>query len=155
MSEYKIDEQEWKSWPKAVMMRRDWTTNGHDHRKEVRRYVPDDESETLRREVNRLRSAIKCLESRLRDSYRSDSRLDKWAERLRGRIHDIARDRDKLTAENAKLLELVRKQDALTKAVYAYLAGGERSLDDFNVMMNANAQVLILKRELGIEVEDV
>jgi septal ring factor EnvC (AmiA/AmiB activator) len=107
MSEYKIDEQEWKSWPKAVMMRRDWTTNGHDHRKEVRRYVPDDESETLRREVNRLRSTIKCLEGRLRDSYRSDRRLDKLVERLRGRIHDIARDRDKLTAENAKLRKLI------------------------------------------------
>lgn len=57
-------------------------------------------------------------------------------------------------AENAKLRELVHKQDALTKAVHAYWAGGEVSLDDFNVMMNLNAQVLKLMRELGIEVDD-
>lgn len=60
----------------------------------------------------------------------------------------------KLDAENAKLRELVHKQDALTKAVHAYWAGGEESLDDFNVMMNLNAQVLKLMCELGIEVDD-
>jgi len=60
---------------------------------------------------------------------------------------------DALESENAKLRELVHKQDALTKAVHAYWAGGERSLDDFNVMMDANAQVLALMRELRIEVE--
>lgn len=46
---------------------------------------------------------------------------------------------DALDKENAKLRELVHKQDALTKAVHAYWAGSERSLDEFNVMMDANA----------------
>jgi len=63
-------------------------------------------------------------------------------------------DYEKVTAENDKLRELARKQDALTKAVHAYWAGGEGSLDDFNVMMGANAQVLSLMRELGIEADD-
>lgn len=61
---------------------------------------------------------------------------------------------EKLQAENAKLRELVHKQDALTKAVHAYWAGSERSLDEFNAMMDANAQVLALMRELGIEVPE-
>lgn len=66
--------------------------------------------------------------------------------------HYDMRESDELQRENDKLRELVHKQDALTKAVHVYWAGGERSLDDFNVMMHANAQVLALMRELRIEV---
>lgn len=65
-------------------------------------------------------------------------------------LAEIASD---LKTENCKLRELAHKQYALTKAVHAYWAGGRRSLDDFNVMMDANAQVLTLMRELGIEVD--
>lgn len=65
MSEYKIDLQDWKSWPKAVMVRRDWTTNGHDHRREVRRYVPD--------EIARDRDVLKDENAKLRELL-----LDVW-----------------------------------------------------------------------------
>lgn len=84
------------------------------------------------RELRRARMEIDLLKT-LRDGFRADAQ--------------------KYKAENAKLRELVHKQDALTKAVHAYWADGERSLDDFNVMMNANAQVLTLMRELGVEID--
>lgn len=118
MSEYKIDEQEWKSWPKAIMMRRDWTTNGHDHRKEVRRYVPDDESETLRRDRDKLtsdnaklREQMKRLITLLRNDYDIDASWDGlrklWSiELTEGGC--LMRDRAcKAEDENAKLRKLV------------------------------------------------
>lgn len=54
-------------------------------------------------------------------------------------------------AENARLRALSQLQDELAKAVHKYWASSERSLDDFNAMMDANNKVLTLMSELGIE----
>lgn len=82
------------------------------------------------RELRRARMELDLLRT-LREEFRADAQRYK--------------------AENDKLRELVHKQDALTKAVYEYWSGGERSLDDFSAMMYVNAQVLTLMQELGIE----
>ena len=141
MSEYKIDGQDWKSWPKAVMVRRDWTTNGHDHRREVRRYVPDDEATELQSEIRFLHGVVKSLERRFRRDAKAESRGSERVERLRGRVHEIARDRDMLNAENAKLRELCAD-------LYAEMI-------TYSKAPNYNASVWAPKlRELGVEVTE-
>jgi hypothetical protein len=114
--------------------------------------LASEEFEQLESENASLRGAVQGL-GELCDQYKTENdKLRKFAKIDTEDIDTMSCLVDDLRAENAKLRELVHKQDALTKAVHAYWAGGERSLDDFNVLMDANAQVLTLMSELGIEV---
>lgn len=112
MGEYRVDTQDWQRWPKALIMRRVWSTNGHNRHREVRRYVPDGYAKEVEHKNANLRHMMEyytdwahdeVLKARGRENMERAS-----ADRLRNRIQEISADRDRLKAENEKLRELVR-----------------------------------------------
>lgn len=107
---YMVDIQDWTHWPRALIMRHVWTTNGHDRRREVRRYIPEEQTDELRDEVRYLKSDNRYLKDRIHDMREDFKRQTdvETCDRLRGRLHEVAADRDRIKAENAKLRELVR-----------------------------------------------
>lgn len=136
MDEYRVDMQDWKRWPKALIMRRVWSTNGHNRHREVRRYVPDGYAKEVEHENANLRHMMEYYTDWAHDEVLKargrESRERASADRLRDRIHEIAADRDRLKelleesehdesmawdrtckaeAENAKLRELVSLMD--------------------------------------------
>jgi len=115
MDEYHVDRQDWRRWPKALIMRRVWSTNGHNRHREVRRYVPEGHAAEVERENESLRKMVEHYRSwtygEVLDARRRENRERASADRLRERNHDIAADRERLKAENAKLRELVGLMD--------------------------------------------
>lgn len=101
--EYRVDTQRWTKWPKALIMTHEWSTNGHDRRIEQRRYVPDDYATKLEMENSRVKAQAeyqkKLADEELEEAHEIRHNID----RLRERVHEIAADRDRIKAENAKL----------------------------------------------------
>ena len=147
MDEYHVDMQDWRRWPKALIMRRVWSTNGHNRHREVRRYVPEGYAAEVERKNANLRHMAEyytdwahdeVLKARRRESMERAS-----SDRLRDRIHEISADRDRLKAENEKLKQLARDIWHELDAATQYDAGGWRGI----VFELANSM-----RDLGIEV---
>ena len=101
--EYRVDTQRWQKWPKALIMTHEWSTNGHDRRIEQRRYVPDNYAVQLEMENCRIKVNAeyqkKLADVELEEAHEIRHNID----RLRERVHEIAADRDRIKAENAKL----------------------------------------------------
>lgn len=113
------------------------------------------ENEKLQAENKNLIANYEMLSVSYMDSKRASEHLFTDLKRYKSLLRAKLPERElMLIDEIMKLRELAHKQDALTKAVHGYWAGGEGSLDEFNAMMDANAQVLALMRELGIEVPE-
>lgn len=109
MSEYHVDMQDWQRWPKALIMRRVWSTNGHNRHREVRRYVPDGYAKEVEAENATLQHMAEYCMDYARDEIlkarNNENRERASADRLRDRVHEISADRDRLKAENEKLRE--------------------------------------------------
>lgn len=105
--EYRVDTQRWTRWPKALIMTHEWSTNGHDRRLEQRRYVPDNYAAQLEMENGRIKAQAnyqkKLADVELEEAHAIRHNIT----RLRDRVHEVAADRDRIKAENAKLRELV------------------------------------------------
>ena len=140
--EYRVDTQRWSRWPKALIMTHEWSTNGHDRRLEQRRYVPDNYAAQLEMESSRIKANAeyqkKLADVELEEAHAIRHNID----RLRDRVHEIAADRDRIKAENAKLRELLVW--AVEVADDYYYCSGVK--DDLDAVKNE-------MRELGIEVE--
>lgn len=105
--EYRVDTQRWTKWPKALIMTHEWSTDGNDRRLEQRRYVPDDYAVQLEMENSRIKAHAE-YDRKLADEELEEAHAIRHnVNRLRDRVHEIAADRDRIKAENAKLRELV------------------------------------------------
>ena len=115
MDEYRVDMQDWRRWPKALIMRRVWSTNGHNRHRDVRRYVPEGHAAEVERENENLRKMVEHYKSwtfdEVLDARRRENRERASADRLRERNRDISADRDRIKAENEKLRKLVSLMD--------------------------------------------
>ena len=158
--EYRVDTQRWTKWPKALIMTHEWSTNGHDRRLEQRRYVPDNYATQLEMENSRIKAHAEYQKKV------ADEELDEVREirhnitRLRERVHEIAADRDRIKAENAKLREMVRDVGHLLFAIDAdYCAACPRdSINHPCPVHTVGSGECLYKadiRELGIETDDV
>ena len=165
MDKYEVEVQDWRRWPKALMMRREWSTNGHDHRREVRRYIPSEaigelamENRLLESKANACRASEKQMECRLSKEQQDKLQVVGQCNSLRARLHDMAGDRDRYKAENAKLRELL----ALATDMARDYDGDRRALrrlvrDMFGQLLNAYDWKELddfadRMRELGVEV---
>jgi hypothetical protein len=105
--EYRVDTQRWVRWPKALIMTHEWSTNGHDRRLEQRRYVPDNYATQLEMESSRIKANAeyqkKLADVELEEAHAILHNIT----RLRERVHEVAADRDRIKAENAKLRNLI------------------------------------------------
>ena len=143
--EYRVDTQRWTKWPKALIMTHEWSTNGHDRRLEQRRYVPDDYATKLEMENSRIKAHAEYQKKV------ADEELDEVREirhnitRLRERVHEVAADRDRIKAENAKLREYLTMA---CEVIDAAVARGYNAADSSIKKMHTTL------KDLGIEVDD-
>ena len=135
--EYRVDTQRWTKWPKALIMTHEWSTDGNDRRLEQRRYVPDDYATQLEMENCRIKAEAeyqkKLADVELEEAHAIRHNID----RLRERVHEVAADRDRMKAENAKLMGLLQR----TWDVFH-----EATTREFDAVKNE-------LRELGIKVD--
>lgn len=137
--EYRVDTQRWTKWPKALIMTHEWSTNGHDRRLEQRRYVPDSYATQLEMENSRIKAHAEYQKKV------ADEELDEVREirhnitRLRERVHEVAADRDRIKAQNAKLRDLI----------FDMLVDEERG----NTEEDTYYEHVKLAKDLGIEVD--
>lgn len=137
--EYRVDTQRWKKWPKALIMTHEWSTNGHDRRLEQRRYVPDDYEQEVERKNYALQGLVDLYQQEARRALDDEHQTRSNVNRLRDRVHEIAADRDRIKAENAKLCELILDM----------LVDEERGHNDDDTYY----EHVRLAKELGIEVD--
>jgi len=140
--EYRVDTQRWTKWPKALIMTHEWSTNGHDRRLEQRRYVPDDYAQEVERKNYALQGLVDLYQQEARRALDDEHQTRSNVNRLRDRVHEIAADRDRIKAENAKLRELLVWAVEVADDYY-YCSGVKDDLDAVKTEM----------KELGIEVE--
>ena len=105
--EYRVDTQRWTTWPKALIMTHEWSTNGHNRRIEQRRYVPDDYATKLEMENSHIKAQAEYQKKLANEELEEAHAIQHNIARLRDRVHEVAADRERIKAENAKLRELV------------------------------------------------
>lgn len=103
--EYRVDTQRWTKWPKALIMTHEWSTTGHDRRLEQRRYVPDDYAREVERKNYSLQGLVDLYQQEARRALDDEHQTRRNVNRLRDRVHEIAADRDRIKAENEKLMD--------------------------------------------------
>lgn len=137
--EYRVDTQRWTKWPKALIMTHEWSTNGHDRRLEQRRYVPDDYAVQVERKNYSLQGLVNLYQQEARRALDDEHQTRSNVNRLRDRVHEIAADRDRIKAQNAKLQDLI----------FDMLVDEERG----NTEEDTYYEHVRLAKDLGIEVE--
>ena len=171
--EYRVDTQRWTKWPKALIMTHEWSTNGHDRRIEQRRYVPDSYATQLEMENSRIKAHAeynrKLADQELDEAHAMRHNIT----RLRERVHEIAADRDRIKAENAKLraclgdgcvdcaIDMGKYADSLCDPIKAENAKLRDLIFDMlvdeergNTEEDTYYEHVRLAKDLGIEVDD-